>query len=578
MNARWLSVLAVLVLASAPAVADPLRLVPKEAGVVVVVEKPRLFAETIRSLDALRTAEGLPIAKGIFDSTPVRRFYQLVAYYEQSLGAKWPDLVDKLAGNGLALGIALADDPAPTLLVVEGTDEATVTEFFEQALGVLEAEAARNAVGNPDAAEAKVRRGDRKGVLTAHLGKEFHAARVGKVIYIANQEPSLNAGLDLAASKSLENSLAGRKEPLAARKLLGGDPLAWIWFDFAKVKARDGAKNFFEASRKDFLQTMVVGGNVDAFRRAEFVAGGLYKTADGLKAVLRLPSNRADLPADLGPLHAPPAGQPGSLPLLEPPGVVYSQSFYLDLAHFWNERKTLLNPENLTNFEKAERDVSRVIPGTSIGKLLAMTGPYHRLVAVSEKEQPYAVSPETPVPPFALVSTMRDPQFGKSASLALRAGGLLFSLQAGLKQSEETFDGVKIVSYRFPEKGKLDGDTTNLRFAFVPSFAVVGDYFVASSRPGLIKTLIPELKKPLDPTKSSAAVWRGKAYGSGASEVLRANPDPFATQAILSQGVGLDEANKQVQQLAAWLAQLGTGEVSFDHKTDMYNVQFEWKK
>ena len=578
MNARWLSVLVVLVLASAPAVADPLRLMPKEAGVVVVVERPRLFAETLRSIDALRTAEGLPIAKGIFDSTPIRRFYQLVAYYEDSLGAKWPELLDKLAGGGLALGVGLAEDPAPTLLVVEGTDEATVTEFFTQALGVLEDEVARNAVGNPDAPEAKVQRVDRKGVLTVHLGKEFHAARVGKVVYISNHESSLNAGLDLTASKKLEDSIAGRKEPLAARKLLGGDPLAWIWFDFAKVKESDAGKNFFEASRKDFLQTMVIGGNVDAFRRADFVAGGLYKTADGLKAVMRLPSKRADFTSDIGLLHAPPAGKPGSLQLLEPPGVVYSQSFYLDLAHFWKERKTLLNPENLKDFEKAERDVSRVIPGTTIGKLLEMTGPYHRLVAVSEKDPPHSITPETPLPPFALVSTMRDPQFGRSASLALRAGGLLFTLQAGLKHSEETFDGITIVSYRFPEKGKLDGDEANLRFAFVPSFAVVGNYFVASSRPGLIKTLIPELKKPIDPTKSSPSVWRAKAYGPGASDVLKANSDPFVTQAILSQGVGLDEANKQVQQLVAWLAQLGTGEVIFDHQTDMYNVQFEWKK
>jgi len=159
----------------------------------------------------------------------------------------------------------------------------------------------------------------------------------------------------------------------------------------------------------------------------------------------------------------------------------------------------------------------------------------------------------------------------------MRAAGLLFTLQAGLKQSEKKIGDITIVSYRFPENGKLDGDDTNLRFAFVPSFAVVNDYLVVASRPGLIETLIPELKKPLDPSKSSPAVWRAKGYGPGAAEVLRANPEPIASQAILSQGIGLDEATKQVQQLAAFVASLGQAEMTFDHQASAYVVQFEWK-
>jgi len=575
--ARWIALLALFAFGTAPAFADPIRLVPKEAGVLVHVQNPRRFAEAVHSLDVVKAAEGLPLYRELFESTPLKRFYQLVAYYETSLGAKWPELLDKLAGRGIAVGVAIADDPAPALLVVEGTDEATVAEFFKQAIVLLEEEAARNAVGNPDAAEVKVRRAERKNVPTVHLGKEFHAARVGTVIYIANQEFSLNAGLDLATEAKLESSIGGRKEFIAARKLLGGDPLASVWFDLAKVKDTKASKDFFEATRKDFLQTMVLGGNIDAFRRADFVVGGLFKTDGGLKAVMKLPAKRGDLPKDLGPLHAPPAGSPGSLPLLEPRGVVYSQSFYLDLAHFWNERKTLLNEENLTNLEKAEKDVSRILPGPSIGKLIEMTGPYHRIVMVAEKEPPYSIRAETPVPPVALVSSLRDPRVGRTATSAMRAAGLLFTLQAGLKQSEKKIGDITIVSYRFPENGKLDGDDTNLRFAFVPSFAVVNDYLVVASRPGLIETLIPQLKEPLDPSKSSAAVWRAKGYGPGAAEVLRANPEPIASQAILSQGIGLDEATKQVQQLAAFVASLGQAEVTFDHQASAYVVQFEWK-
>ena len=53
----------------------------------------------------------------------------------------------------------------------------------------------------------------------------------------------------------------------------------------------------------------------------------------------------------------------------------------------------------------------------------------------------------------ALVSSMRDPQFGKTASSAIRAGAVFATFQVGLTMSEETFDGVTIVSRDLPVGG-----------------------------------------------------------------------------------------------------------------------------
>jgi hypothetical protein len=155
---------------------------------------------------------------------------------------------------------------------------------------------------------------------------------------------------------------------------------------------------------------------------------------------------------------------------------------------------------------------------------------------------------------------------------------MLATFQVGLTMSEETHDGVTIVSYRFPENKPFPvGDPSRLRFNFVPCFAVVGDSFVASSSPGLIKELIPELRKAPDPAQSSPAVWRAKAYAAGAAEIIRDNPDPVVTNAILSEGVGLDEAKKQVAALVEWVATLGTAELSIDHQADAYQIKVEWK-
>lgn len=341
------------------------------------------------------------------------------------------------------------------------------------------------------------------------------------------------------------------------------------------MKESEAGKDFFEATRKDILQTLVAGSSIDAFRRSDFIAAGLHRTADGFRFTLRLPAKRKDLPTDLGPLHAPAAGSPGSLPLLEPKGVIYSQSFYLDFGHLWKQRKAIFNEQNLKDVEQAEKDISKVLPGTTLGKLAEMSGPYHRIVAVHSDEKPYS-GYDAQVPPFAVVSTMREPQFGKSAASALRAAGLLASLQFQTKMTEETHDGVQIVSYRFPEKGKYPGDDDNIRFSFVPAFAVVGDYLVVSSRPGLIKDLIPSLRQPQTPDPA-APVWRAKTYAKGLAESLKLVPDPLVTNAVLDQGVGLDEAKKQVDQLAAWVATLGTASLEIDHQKDAYQVQVVWK-
>jgi hypothetical protein len=570
-----------LVVMAAPVSAGPadlLATMPAEANLAVVVENPRRLVEALRGLDAYKSAQALPAVREALDSTQLRRFFQFIAYYEQELGTKWPDLLDKLAGKGLVVGAAIgagSDGQDPVLLVANGTDEAVSAEFVALALKLLEGELARGG----EAGAPKLRRSARAGVETVHLGNEFHAARVGATVLVSNREVALDRGLDQLAARSREKSLAAKPGPLAARKLLGGDPLAWVWLDFARVKQGKQAKDFFEATRKDALQTIVLGSSIDAFRRSDLIAAGLHATPTGLAATLRLPAKRAELPAELA-VHAPPAGEPASLPLLEPPGVLYSQSFYLDLGHLWTARKSIFNEQNLVDIEKAEKDISKVLPGTTFGKLLEMSGPYHRVVAVGRAVRAYKTEPGQPIPPVALVSSMRDPQFGKTATAALRGAGVLASFAAGVTLSEEAHAGVPIVSYRFPEDKPYpdDGDPDNLRFNFVPSFAVVGDSLVTASSPGVIKALIPELKKTPDPANCSPVVWRAKAYAAGGAELLRAFPDPTVTLAVLNEGIGLDEAKKRTAQLADWVATLGAAELSIDHRAEAYQIRLDWNQ
>lgn len=321
----------------------------------------------------------------------------------------------------------------------------------------------------------------------------------------------------------------------------------------------------------------VIGSTVDAVRRADFVAGGLFETKTGYKLSVQLPARRADLPEVMA-LHVPPKGDtPGSLPLLEPPGVLASESLYLDVGAFWKQRKTALGGQELKDLEAFEKQVSAFLPGTTLGELLQMSGPHHRLVAVERGENQYKTVPDFPLPELALVSSMRDAKFGKTMTTVLRTAFALLSLQLGLTMKEEKVDDIDVVSYRFPEGKALESDPTNIRYNFVPSFAVVGDSLVVASSPKLLKDLIPEVKKPIDPKLCSPAVLRAKGFGAGAAAGLKARPEATITGSVLGQGVGLEDAKKQLDQLAALLGKLGTLNVSIDHGESAFKVEFDWQ-
>jgi hypothetical protein len=158
--------------AAARAVAppDPLRLVPAEADLFLQVNDPRHLVDPARALPGLEAWYDLQPVKEYRDSTNARLFAQLVGYFEKQLGAKWPDLLDRLAGGGAVLAVKPGPNPAPALLVVQGKDEELLHKFVRLGLDVVEQELARQgAKGRPE-------KGTYRDVETIRIGGQFHAA------------------------------------------------------------------------------------------------------------------------------------------------------------------------------------------------------------------------------------------------------------------------------------------------------------------------------------------------------------------------------------------------------------------
>ena len=485
---------AVVVLAShrfsaqvhAEAPPDPLRLVPAQADLVVQVPRPRQLIEFYLNHDLARDVYALEPVREFYDSTNMRRFNQLLSYYEKQVGSRWPDVLDKVAGGGMVLASKVGKDPAPALLVVQGTDEATVRKFVQVSVEILEAELAR------EEAKEKLRKAKYRDRETFHIGKDFHASVVGLAILISNKEEFLHKALDLSADGPAQ-SLAPLADIAEARKLLPPEPLAWAWLNLAE--AHKAGKEIFATPANDVNLTILFGGMLDMAGRSPFVCAALTREKEDLTFTVRMPRGRDGLPEGLT-LHVPPAGLPGSLPTLKPQSTLFSTSYYFDLKTIWEQRARLFNAKQVQTFEDFDKKSALYLLGNRFSRLTEQVGPYHRVVVVNQPKAAYQKQPDQHIPAFALVMSLRDPEkFGKSINGLLRAAGLLASTQVKLKMEEIKHGEHTIVGYRFPEGEPLKGDDGHARYNFSPAFVVVGDQFVISSTIELAKELADLLDK-----------------------------------------------------------------------------------
>ncbi len=116
----------------------------------------------------------------------------MLAFAEKELGAKWPELLDQIGGNGVALAVNFYVDPAPALLVLSGKDEKQVEKAYALAMRVVEEELARQG------AKEKPTREIVAGFEVTHIGNDIHAAQLGATVLVSNKAETLKAAIEQA--------------------------------------------------------------------------------------------------------------------------------------------------------------------------------------------------------------------------------------------------------------------------------------------------------------------------------------------------------------------------------------------
>jgi hypothetical protein len=242
---------------------------------------------------------------------------------------------------------------------------------------------------------------------------------------------------------------------------------------------------------------------------------------------------------------------------------MYSSSAYFDIGAFWEQRDKLFTKEQVKKLEDTAKNSGRFLAGTQLSKLLTQVKPYQRFVVAHQSKPGYKTNSKVPIPAFAFVVEMKEPEaFSKSMDTILRGVALLAGTQTKLKLAEEKHGDHTLVGYRFPEDAPLKGDASDLRFNFSPCFVAVGDQFLACSTIELGHELIDLLEKEAkDPGKPVNSSSLQRIYASGGVDYLKSLEDLLTAQVILSQAATPESAKAQVRDFFAWIRKLGAVEI-----------------
>ncbi len=566
---------------------DPLRLVPASADLIVKVEHPRGIADLAVKLAGTPELAGFRGYRDYFESTNYRLFRQLVGHFERELGRDWPDLVDELAGGGVALSLKFGKkDPEPAIIVVQGRDAKLMEKFFHKLLDVANQELARQGLHDAYSKETY------RGIETYRRGDDIHAAVVGAALVYSNRLEGLHAAIDLHLDPSKE-SLLQKKSLVDAKPLVPADALAWTWISLDYAHKSEELKSLFALPANFFPFQVIAGGLLDSLRRSPFLVIA-FRENDGTATVsLRLPGGTKGM-HEMVHAHVPPEHQVGALPLLSPEGVLYSVSYYLDLGCFWKQRAVLLPPDQLKQAEAFDKTSKGFLYGTAFSQLLELSGTHQRFVVVKQQDRGYSFKSPSYQPAYALVLEPRDAEaFEKALDGPLGGLSFLAGIKAPLTKFEEEHGHAKISGYRFIENDANKSLDDGVLFNFTPCRARVGSQYIISSTVELARLLVDEIEKaastgspqadstnagsPQQPSDAASGpvTHQSRLSFAGLSDYLAGTKKQLITQNMLQQGNTAEEAEKEISLFLGLLDHLGRIETTTRYLPDQY--QFDAK-
>lgn len=550
-------------MAQATTNSDILQLVPSNAVAIFQLPNPRTTVERmlayIHQLELTRFDE----VQELLQSTPYQRFTHFIQFLEEQYARPWPKLLDDISGKGIALALTpvAGSKDMQVLGIIQAQQSDILKQAYRAALEVMKQEAEQN--DQPTPFKQKLYRN----IQVTSVGDKFFLAQQQSHVFLSSNIGLITGALDQLLDHN-QLSILQHSRFITSERPASSDVMAWGWVDLShfKAMAKDQIEQF-KLPTNDLLPHLVFGGLIDAVIRSDHAWFSLNYTTHGPVLQLTTPQGRSVSQEGARVLHMHDPAKESILPLLSPPGTLFSSSFYWNLAGLWNDRTKVFKEGALKDFESGSKTIKPFLAGNSLSELLNTLGTRHRIVVSKQRDTGYTIKPKSTLPAFAMVVECKNPeQFNKMIALPLRTAGLLFSAQVSMKLFEEEFGQSKIIGYRFTDNAKNKHYDQGFLFNYSPSFARSGNFFIISSTRELCRDLITELAKPeATSSASDSADVRHRFSWAALGQALASERPRLATELTLRYGGSTDRIDQQISALLKLLDRLGTLDMSIDH-------------
>ncbi|MGQ0633284.1 MAG: hypothetical protein ACT4QC_01630 [Planctomycetaceae bacterium] len=557
---------------------DLRRIVSPDTLLLIEINRPVRVIDSrfVRELyDIARDSVG--VQQGLA-SPEFEKIRQAARFVEKSLDTDWKSGVDRLTAGGAVIAIhsGPAANEADVTVVITSDDEAVLRRFLRALHDELKMRAAAAAGLPPEKRDEALQRelvvSDYKGTACFHVGRGRFAV-VGRRLLASNRQSRLEAALD---------------------RLGGGDAAVLELPDALRMTARDGTaplvlttlnlkllRDNFDAKSKvnlelpsnDIVTTVLLGGHFDLLRRADLAAAAIFADDAGGEICLRLPVGYSGAYPGLRGFFADEPGE-AVLPLLTPPGALFSASWYRNYARLWGQRRELLQAGAVRQIE--EEDARQKQAGIKLGleEGLRLIGPHFRVLAARAREYVYKTPLDERLPAFALAVDLRDEQPFRARVLEPidRLVFLAISAQGGQVTSSE-HRGAKVTTIRFAEAETLPEPDQRGIYNINPGYSVTRGHLVVGSTTEIVRDVIDELDRQANAEPVSSTTHRQWLSLEEVSRALVDYSPRLIREAVLRHGLSTPEAERELDVVCRLLARLGVLRMEANYEAQQFNVR-----
>src|SRR5262249_3636880 len=330
----------------------------------------------------------------------IDRFRQAAKFIEKSLGVDWQTGIGRLTAGGIVVSIAPQKpqtEPKVTA-VLTAADEQTLKQFIE----AVQAEIRRAARPNGGPPDPRRHRN-----CDAHrVGKGFFWVVGGQLVASTSQ-----AGREGAPAR-LAGAVTGNTfNPPASLRLIndaGQAPVILATLNVKLLREDPKTQMGLMLPANDPIPVVLLGGDLDLFRRADFAAAGLFADGPAYELKIRFPVGTDGAYSGLRGYFA--SETTDSAPrLLRPAGTIFTTGWFRDYKKLWDSRSELLNADLVKKIDADNAKAQSEGPKIGPEDIVKLVGPHFRFVATRpQPESVYKIKLDERLPAFALVVSIRD--------------------------------------------------------------------------------------------------------------------------------------------------------------------------